>query len=76
MITLVYFLDYPEYWEIYHYSVYKLFPSHTSTNALSSLERRVIIVLLNKSKTNTFKKINSPPCGGHMVIYDVGQHQK
>ena len=57
-------------------SVYRICPSYASTNALSSLERRVIIVLLNKSKTNTFKKIKSPPCGGHVVIDDVGQHQK
>jgi hypothetical protein len=42
MITLLYILDYSVLEENYHLSVYKLFPSQTSTNALSSSEMRLI----------------------------------
>jgi hypothetical protein len=76
MITLLHILDYLVHLEKMSKSVYKQFPSHTSTNALSSLEMRVISVFLKKSKTSEFVRIKSPPSGGHVVMNDVGQHQK
>ena len=60
MDTLTNILDYSVYKEKYQQSVYKLFPSYTSTNALSSPEWRVISVFLNKSKIYTFKKKKYP----------------
>ena len=45
-------------------------------NAHSSPERRVISVFINKSKIANFKTIKSPLSGRHVVINDVGRHQK
>jgi hypothetical protein len=57
------------------YILHQLF-SKVKNRSLSALDSCVIGMLLNKSKSSNFMTIKSPPCGGHVVINDVGQHHK